>query len=304
MLTVERPPCVCCGSDRFLPQYQIGRHTLVRCRRCSLIRLAKLPTPQALAALYSSEGYFRNPDFLRGDPETLFGYQDAGAETELKRLTYARLVWPVVQRAFPSPAGFSWLDVGSGLGSLVDFARRGGFDALGLDANPAAVGKARDAYGDHFLPGWIEEVRLDRTFDVISLIDVVEHLLDPAGCLTWVRQHLTAAGIAIVVTMDCRSVMSRLLGARLEDFRRPLEHIHFFGRSNFRLLAERCGLRTVAIRSWGVYFNGRRLFQRVCAMCGVPSGAAERLPALLVPSRMTVYVDPRVKMMVVMRKAP
>lgn len=275
----------------------------MRCRRCSLIRLDRFPTPEELAQLYSTERYFRNPDFYAGSPERFFGYEDAGAETDLKYLLYARLLRPVVRQTFPSPAGRSWLDVGSGLGSLVDFARREGFAAQGIEPNPAALERARAAYGDHFLPGWIETVRLERTFDVITLIDVVEHVLDPRACLAWVRQHLAEPGIAIVVTMDCRSLPSRLLGNRLEDFRRIREHIHFFGRANFRMLAEYCGMRAVAIRSWGGYFHGRQLAQRVCAMAGIPPRAAQRLAAALVPARATPYVDPRVKMMIVLRRA-
>lgn len=297
---VDPIPCVCCGADAFVPQYRVGRHHLVRCRRCALIRLARMPTPQALAEIYATEHYFHNPDFLEGTPETLFGYQDAAAEAELKVRLYARRLRPVLREAFPSPAGRTWLDVGSGLGSTVKFARGEGFDAIGIEPNPAALARAREAHGDHFLSGWIEEVRVDRTFDVISLMDVIEHLLDPAACLAWVRDHLTPAGIALVVTMDCRSLTSRLLGARLEDFRRVREHVYFFGRTNFRLLAGRCGLRTVAIRSWGGYFDGRRLAERILAMAGMPARAAERLAAV-VPPGLSAYVDPRVKMIVVLR---
>jgi len=120
------------------------------------------------------------------------------------------------------------------------------------------------------------------------------------GALAYV--FLAAGGIAVVVTMDSRSLVSRILGSRLEDFRRVSEHIHFFARSNFRLLAERAGLRVEAVRSWGGYFHGRRLFQRAGAMCGLPAPAAERLDAALVPPRLTLYLDPHVKMMVVLRR--
>lgn len=298
----QEAPCPCCGGRRFVPQYRIGRHTLIRCRACSLIRLAEPPTPEALAAIYSTDRYFQNPDFLSGAPETLYGYQDAAAESELKALLYGRLLGPVLRWAFPAPAGLSWLDVGAGLGSLVAFARREGFDALGIEANPTAVAKARAAVGEHFLHGWIETVRLDRAFDVVTLMDVIEHVLDPEACLRWVGRHLAAGGIAVVVTMDSRSLVSRILGSRLEDFRRVSEHIHFFARSNFRLLAERAGLRVEAVRSWGGYFHGRRLFQRAGAMCGLPAPAAERLAAALVPPRLTLYLDPHVKMMVVLRR--
>jgi len=99
------------------------------------------------------------------------------------------------------PAG-SLVDVGSAYGYLVRDARTRGYLSFGLDASHFALQQEPD-----FRP-WLVEGQAsclpfkDRSADIVTLFDVLEHLLDPAACLAEVRRILKPDGLLAGATPD------------------------------------------------------------------------------------------------------
>jgi SAM-dependent methyltransferase len=156
-----------------------------------------------------------------------------------------------------------WLDVGCGLGYLLDSAFDGGFSVMGLEFNPWAVEQCNKRYAFPVQCGTLDDIPADKRFDVISMIDVIEHFPDPFDQLARARDHLTGNGILLVVTMDCRSWMSRLIGKGLEDFRRIREHLFFFSRPCLTEIISQKGFAVLESRFVGHTFYVPRLIERI-----------------------------------------
>jgi 2-polyprenyl-3-methyl-5-hydroxy-6-metoxy-1,4-benzoquinol methylase len=93
------------------------------------------------------------------------------------------------------------LDLGCGGGFLVNALAERGVDATGLDGSDHAIERARaNAGGGQFTRADIGASGLvgEAVFDVVTMIDVIEHLPDPVEALRWAA-GLTAPGGAIVL---------------------------------------------------------------------------------------------------------
>lgn len=89
------------------------------------------------------------------------------------------------------PEARTLLDIGSGTGALVAQATALGWDACGLEPNPALVAWGR-AMGRRVVTGTWRDA--NGQSDVVSLCDVFEHLTEPSAALLHLRECLTPRG--------------------------------------------------------------------------------------------------------------
>jgi len=90
------------------------------------------------------------------------------------------------------------LDVGTGIGQFLHFARFG-YEVTGTEVSEQAIQIARVKYGLELRRGRIEELDFgNRRFDVITLFHVLEHVHDPRRLLSRCRELLSTTGIVVV----------------------------------------------------------------------------------------------------------
>lgn len=131
------------------------------------------------------------------------------------------------------------LDFGCGFGSFVECCLHFGFDAIGVDR-----AKPRQQDGKITVYPSLDAVG-DRTFHVITLFEVLEHLDAPADILKVLKTRLAPGGILLLETPDCAGVH----GIRTRhDYAaiHPLEHINAFTHETLKSIAERQGFRCIA----------------------------------------------------------
>ena len=121
--------------------------------------------------------------------------------------------WLLSKARRSNPAAHSLLDVGAGSGLLVAEAKRLNFNAVGVEPSHSLVRLARRLYKVDLLQGVFPyPMLLNHQFDVIFLVDIIEHVSNPAVLL----QHCAAAvapnGIIILVTPNAGSLVKKLLG--------------------------------------------------------------------------------------------
>jgi SAM-dependent methyltransferase len=167
---------------------------LFRCRDCGSVQQPALPRGAALLELY------------RGMRDDAYLEQETG-----RRRTARRLLSLLSDRPF----GGRLLEVGCGHGLLLDEARRRGWSVRGLDVSASAAAYARTRLGLPVDEIPVEDSSLDGSaFDAVVLVDVLEHLDDPAGSLRRCQQLLAPGGALLVVTPDPASLTARLAGGR------------------------------------------------------------------------------------------
>jgi SAM-dependent methyltransferase len=207
--------------------FRVDATSFARCRACSADVAVPRPDPVEL------EAFYRDRYFLR------FG----DAEASPHRL---RMLQGLLERVPRRPPG-RWLDVGCGAGHLLAMARAIGWEVAGVDPCIEACRVARVRYGLEVKAAALEHADLpEGTFDVVTLINVLDQAPNPVALLGGVRRALGARGLLVVRIPNGafhRAVweMMQRAPSRLARRLRPLVIFHPFN-LNARALA--CLLRT------------------------------------------------------------
>jgi 2-polyprenyl-6-hydroxyphenyl methylase/3-demethylubiquinone-9 3-methyltransferase len=99
--------------------------------------------------------------------------------------------------------GKSALDVGCGAGLLTEPLARLGARVTGIDASSEVIAVARDhaasmALAIDYRSGDVQEI--DGQFDLITAMEVIEHVADPAAFVKALADRLAAGGLLILST--------------------------------------------------------------------------------------------------------
>ena len=146
-----------------------------------------------------------------------------GSSAMLHRLNPVRLAflreaidrhWGCDPEGLKPLAGRRALDVGCGAGLLAEPLARLGADVTGVDASDETVAAARaHAAGAglsiDFRQGELAELGLG-TFDLVTAMEVIEHVADKAAFVTQLSGHLAPDGL-LVLSTPTRTPQSRLL---------------------------------------------------------------------------------------------
>lgn len=158
-----------------------------------------------------------------------------------------RAVSRLTRRPLP---GLRLLDVGAGSGPMVEAAREAGMRAEGIEPSVWL----RNHAVQRGLPvhlGVLPHPDVRGLYDVVTLVDVIEHTTDPRQLLEQAARLLAPGGVVVLVTPDVSSVPASILGWRWWHFRAA--HVGYFNRSTLSELCARAGLAVVRqARPWWV----------------------------------------------------
>ena len=156
--------------------------------------------------------------------------------------------------------GKKLLDIGAGSGILVEQALKQGLNAVGVEPSKWLWQKA----GELNLPvvlGTFPHLELSGPFDIITLIDVIEHVNNPVGLLKDAAEALSPNGIVVIATPDIGAVMAKILGKRWWHLR--VAHIGYFTIKTLKLAAANAGLEPIFEGSAKWYLAGDFIIERI-----------------------------------------
>ena len=154
---------------------------------------------------------------------------------------HRKLSAPIIEKVSEHIQGGRWLDVGFGNGSLLFTAQEWGFQSVGLDLRSSSV-DAMKALGFEAHCIELENFKPDKTFSVISMADVLEHVPFPKRFLAHALSLLADDGILFLSMPAFDSPAWRLLDkARKNPYWAELEHYHNFSRTRLYELLDEVG---------------------------------------------------------------
>ena len=146
-----------------------------------------------------------------------------GPMRPLHRMNPVRVAWIIdrIEGRGPSSAAPRILDIGCGAGLAAEALARRGFNVLGLDAAGGAIEMARVHAAGQQLPlayrtGVAEDLVAEGAhFPVITALEVIEHVPDPAAFLATLATLLEPQGLLVLSTLNRtpRSFITAKLGA-------------------------------------------------------------------------------------------
>lgn len=104
------------------------------------------------------------------------------------------------------------LDVGAGRGTLIEVANQAGFDGEGIEACQPLAEQAK-ARGLQVTFGTADDLEGTEAYDVVTLMDIIEHVPDPMALLRKVHQALKPGGEVVVYTPNHRGAVVLLARA-------------------------------------------------------------------------------------------
>lgn len=207
------------GADLLLNRG--GHYRLVQCQQCGLIYQNPRPTLDELDSFY---------------PDDYVPYDQGKQRTnwlQEKNLAYqmGRRTSRVVRfRAEPGRV----LDVGCATGAFLVAMRELGWQTQGVELSEHAAEYARQVQKLDVYTGTLASANFeDGAFDVVTLWDVLEHVLDPRATLAEVRRILKPNGLLVLSLPNPDCWEAKLFGEHWVGWDRP-RHLHIFSQDVLR----------------------------------------------------------------------
>ncbi len=252
--------CPMCGSERSAVAFEESPYSVRRCSSCGLGWVTPRLGEDGLAEIYVDDSYWRS-----GSPKTL-GYHDYRADEPLYLETFRRRLGFVLAHG---PQGGRALDIGCAAGFCMQALRERGFEAHGVEVSETIARHASEHFGFATVHvGTLQSASFaERSFDLITLWDVVEHVVDPRALLVQARELLAPGGLLVLETQNIDSAFARLLGSRWHHYKHA-EHIYHFTPSTISELLQSAGLevQTSTPRFGGKYVSFQFIAERAARL--------------------------------------
>lgn len=227
--------------------------TLLRCESCGFI-YAEGDELSELLDLYSR-------------------LEDSGYQETLDTRAL-QMRWLVDQALRDCPGAKTALDIGAGAGLLVRECAQRGLQAVGVEPSQSLVATGRERFGLTMHQGTFPHPELaGRKFDLVFLVDVIEHVSQPVELLRAAGEALTENGRFVLVTPDVGSLAARWGGHRWWHFR--LAHVGYFSRATLTDALRRADLEPIRFARAKWFFPIGYLAERLSSY--LPIGWFNRL---------------------------
>ncbi|MFA6053900.1 MAG: class I SAM-dependent methyltransferase [Thermodesulfovibrionales bacterium] len=206
-------PCPVCGKkDGYQKIFGIDEGKQIAKCACGLQAILPPPTREGIQNIYNEEYY---------DIYGMDHFQDA---FNLKLKTCKRLI-NEVNRLILTSGNRYHLDIGCAFGYMIEAARSAGYDSHGIEISPAADVAVKLGY--KVRKGTLEDAAFPKeSFDLITAVDVLEHISEPGEWLQECKRILKKSGLLLLVTPDCSSLTAHVLRNRWPHYK--VEHLYYY----------------------------------------------------------------------------
>jgi 2-polyprenyl-3-methyl-5-hydroxy-6-metoxy-1,4-benzoquinol methylase len=204
------------------------------------LRVDPLPTREEIEAYYQKEFY--STEYPR--------FNDSQLDVQLREQEFFESRWGAVCSTcldhFGRIEGLSVFDIGFGYAQALLYFRKRGMRPSGLEPASEGVEYARKN-GLQVYQAGIEDFSCvgSERFDVVTLINVLEHLREPAETLTDIRSRLIKPGGLLII--DVPNDFNDFQTAADAEFDLghwwvcPPGHVNYFSATSLCRLLEKCG---------------------------------------------------------------
>jgi len=239
-----------------------------QCTDCGLVYTAQTLDESVDAAQYDDTPFMQAYAALKCNPVYV-------------RLEHAKATYLLQQVLLQRPSLHTMLDIGASTGGMLSAASDLGLTAYGIEPDRALARRLHHRYGDHCVTGYFpRDIPLDwASFDLIALLDVLEHIVEPVAFLHQLARYLAPSGVLLVQVPNFHSLLVQLEGVANSNF--CVGHWqHFCPRTLPGVLA-RAGFDCIAIGTCISEFDRVQVFtqaQILAAMQPLVAPASPTLP--------------------------
>ncbi len=238
--------CFICNKSNFQFYCNVNHKKYIQCTDCNLIFVDVIESWDVLQHSYNG-GFFKS---LRR--KLMLPFRSFNNHKNFDTLTHRAdtIINFIQEENYNSPEKINFLDIGCNKGFLLASAIKKSWNIYGIevvDELLVAFRKHYKKFSSQAITGKINDFRLqfDNTyFDIITAIDVIEHLEDPAKEMQAIYNMLSPGGIFVIQTPDI-SCQQAIDEKEKWGALKPLEHLHLFSPKNLKTFAKKIGYKDV-----------------------------------------------------------
>ena len=237
--------CDNCGSDKSKLLYSINRFKkpfkIHSCRKCGLIFMKPFFSNKEIESFYKKEYFTGNIDDTKA-----FTYTDERKNKKGFTAVNKKRVKKILEALdSPSGKGKNFLDIGCSFGALLDEGKKLGFSVTGMDISDYALAELK-RNSINIIKGSPETNDLPvNKFDVITLIEVIEHLKKPGSALKKIFHSLKKNGLLVIQTANMDGRQAKKAGKNYHYFLPG--HLHYFSRKTLTEALKKAGFNNIRL---------------------------------------------------------
>jgi len=223
--------CNLCGMDDFAKICDnVFGQTIVQCKKCGLIYRNLQPRIESYQENYGDEYIKYRNNIIDWD-----GWHKSRIENMSK----------VGLKDFEAKEARSVLEIGCAEGNMLTLFSKRGWQAKGIDISQDMTAYAREKLGMDASCATIEETNFpDRSFDLVAMFHVIEHLPDPYSVLLESYRMLKEGGWVILETpcFDLPNIT--------HEWFNDEDHLTFFSESTIKTILLKIGFKNIRSYGW------------------------------------------------------
>lgn len=223
--------CIVCHSPQIhpLPRYY-EKHSLVKCESCKLVFAHKVPSLEELNEHYK-----------------FYSYAGEAQLSEMTKAAYSKLLDEFEKFRKTNRI----LDTGCGRGWFLEEAKKRGWEVYGTEFSEAAI-EVCTKKGIQMKRGALSHDQFESNyFDVVTSIEVIEHINNPLTDLEVIHSFLRSGGLFYCTTPNFNSVMRYYLKEKYNVIEYP-EHLTYYTKKTLTYTIEKFPFKRYKFLSTGI----------------------------------------------------
>lgn len=233
--------CKACLESQITMLFKKNSYYFKKCVKCGLIFVDPLPQKREVLKLY--------------DKSTKAAYYE---EADQEGILYAKKLKLGFLKDLHAISFNSWqrvLDIGCGGGFFLNAVRETFDEVYGLEISSELAEFVKRKWGIDVHIGDIQNINFSENyFDIITLYDVIEHMLHPDQLLSEIHRILKPGGVVVVSTPNVNGLSAKIMKDKWLFFTPP-EHLYYFSPNSLKIFLEANGFTVRKVRTENIYLN-------------------------------------------------
>ncbi|MDD5240743.1 MAG: class I SAM-dependent methyltransferase [Sulfuricella sp.] len=236
-------PCPYCGSTESEQSFDLNGFCHKTCSECQTLYVSPRLSNVCIEELYSDDYY-----------SEMYTRSMLPAFEKRKQLIGRRKFSQTVSHWGGQGQG-RVLDVGAGIGEVIDVFREEGWSTHAIEMNKVAIEWLRSRSYEEVFHGTLGDYTSPHKYDIIMAWGVVEHVVDPAAFLKKVYALLTPGGMFVSEVPHGQCLLVDMVQKTGMDPKRILigeQHIVLYSTQAYTGLHERNGFERIHVQTNGL----------------------------------------------------